>query len=307
MKTSLKTNTNQHVYIEFMKFKWLYFLLSAVVIVPGVISLLLWGLKPSIDFTGGTLVELNFTSTQAVSETLIRQAMPAGIDVASVQPTGARSYLIRTKPMSKEQNDLLQTKLASAAGSLEELRYESVGPILGQELIRKTFVAIGLAASLILLYVAYRFTDIKYGVSAVLAMFHDTLVLLGTFSLLGHFAGVEVDTLFVTAMLTILSFSVHDTIIVYDRIREQLHYRTHGDFLKVANTAVAETLSRSVNNSMTIIFMLLALWLLGGDTTKWFVFALLVGTVTGTYSSTFTAVPILTVWHEWEQRRKKAK
>jgi preprotein translocase subunit SecF len=134
-------------------------------------------------------------------------------------------------------------------------------------------------------------------------MFHDTLVMLGVFSLLGHFQGLEIDTLFVTAMLTILSFSVHDTVVVYDRIRESQRRYPQMSFEDLVNKAVTETLSRSINNSMTIIFMLIALWLLGGSTIKWFAFALLIGTVSGTYSSTFTAAPLLVVWYSFKNRR----
>ena len=152
---------------------------------------------------------------------------------------------------------------------------------------------------------AYRFKSVKFGVCAVLAMLHDTLVLLGSFSLLGHFLGVEVDTLFVTAVLTILSFSVHDTIVVYDRIRESLKLHRQADFTHTVNSAVTTTLTRSVNNSMTIIFMLLSLFLLGGPTIHWFILALLIGTISGTYSSTFTAAPLLVVWENLQKKKSK--
>jgi preprotein translocase subunit SecF len=138
-------------------------------------------------------------------------------------------------------------------------------------------------------------------------MLHDSLVLLGTFSLLGHFMGVEVDTLFVTALLTILSFSVHDTIVVYDRIRELKKKHGYLEFEDIVNRAVVETMGRSINNSLTIIFMLLAMYLLGGDTTRWFIFALLVGTISGTYSSTFTAAPLLILWEKILSRRRLTK
>jgi len=186
----------------------------------------------------------------------------------------------------------------------EEIRFETVGPILGKELLIKTIVAIILAAGFILGYVAWRFKNAKFGVCAILAMFHDTLVMLGLFSILGHFFGAEVDTLFVTAMLTVLSFSVHDTVVVYDRIRESQKLLPTTPFESLINKAVTETLSRSLNNSLTIIFMLLALLLLGGVTIKWFVAALLIGTVSGTYSSTFNAAPLLVVWHNLQNRRK---
>ncbi|NIT03420.1 protein translocase subunit SecF, partial [Candidatus Saccharibacteria bacterium] len=146
--------------------------------------------------------------------------------------------------------------------------------------------------------------DLKFGACAILAMFHDSFILLGSFSLLGHFFGVEVDTLFVTAVLTILSFSVHDTVVVYDRIRESQRRLPDTPLVDLVNKAVTETLSRSINNSLTIIFMLIALLLLGGVTIRWFVAALLIGTIAGTYSSTFTAAPLLVIWEQLVQRKK---
>jgi preprotein translocase subunit SecF len=152
--------------------------------------------------------------------------------------------------------------------------------------------------------VAYAFRNVKYGVSAVLALIHDLLVVCGIFSILGHFRGVEVDTLFVTAVLTTMSFSVHDTIVVFDRIRETIRRNPKIHFETLADMALTETMGRSLNNSLTIVFMLLALLLLGGTTIKWFVFALLVGTITGTYSSPFVATPILVIWQKLEEKRK---
>jgi len=284
--------------LDFMRYKYIYFFISAAVIIPGLISLILFGFKPSVDFTGGTLLELKITPKQeiALSNQLIQENIPEDIQISSIQSSGENTYLLRAKPITQEQNSNFQSTLSQSLGEVEEIRFETVGPTLGKELLRKTIFAIVIAAGAILLYVAYRFKELKYGVCAILAMFHDSFILLGTFSLLGHFLGVEVDTLFVTAVLTTLSFSVHDTIVVYDRIRETLRKNPKADFVSIVNKSVAETLGRSVNNSMTIIFMLLALYLLGGDTTKWFVFALLIGTIAGTYSSTFTAAPLLVVW-----------
>jgi len=288
-----------------MKFKWLFFLLSALVLVPGIISLLLFGLKPAIDFTGGSLLELKTERTLEAKEieSLISEK---GFEVLSVQTSGENQVLIRLQPITKEQAEEIKTAIKEKFDQEpEEVRFETVGPTLGKELIRKTIWAIILAAGFILAYVAWRFKDVKFGVCAILAMFHDTFILLGSFSLLGHFLGVEVDTLFVTSLLTILSFSVHDTIVVYDRIRETQKLSSQTSLENLINQAVTETLNRSVNNSMTIIFMLIALLLLGGTTIKWFVAALLIGTISGTYSSTFTAAPLLVVWDEIVKRRKK--
>jgi preprotein translocase subunit SecF len=261
-----------------MKHPIIYFAISLCVLVPGTISLIKFGLKPAIDFTGGSLVELSFQNKN-ITDAEIIQNIPSDIQVIEIKKSDNNSFLLQTKPITKDQNELIKQKLASQSGQLEELRFETTGPILGSELLKKTLTAIIISAILILLYVAYRFKNLKFGISAIIAMFHDSFVVLGIFSLLGHFKGVEVDTLFVTALLTILSFSVHDTIVVFDRIRESSRIFPKAKFVDLINKAVNETLARSINNSMTIIFMLLALWLMGGETTKWFVFTLLIGTI----------------------------
>ena len=293
--------------IRFMKLKWLYFLLSSLVIIPGLVSLLLFGLKPSIDFTGGTLWELKFTKTIEANkyDEIKNSVKETGFEISSIQGSGENSILVRMKPITQEEAISVKTVIAEKLEEMpQEIRFETVGPILGQELIIKTLIAILLGASFITGYVAYVFKNVKFGVCAILAMFHDSLVLLGIFSLLGHFLGVEVDTLYVTAVLTVLSFSVHDTVVVYDRIRESQKRLSGVSFEDLADKAVTETLSRSLNNSLTIIFMLMALFLLGGETIKWFVVALLIGTISGTYSSAFTAVPLLVVWDKISSRNK---
>ncbi len=279
-----------------MKYWWLYFIISLAVIIPGTYSLIVHGLKPSIDFTGGTTIVWDVITDDG---SLRQSAKDANIEIRELNGKN-NIWTIQTAPLSQES----YVAFKNSVGSPKELSYDTVGPALGKELIQKTLYAILLAASLILFYVAYRFKNIKFGVSAILAMLHDSLVLLGVFSLIGHYWGVEIDTLFVTALLTILSFSVHDTIVVYDRIRELKKKHGYLEFDDIVNRAVVETMGRSINNSLTIIFMLLAMYLLGGDTTKWFIFALLIGTVSGTYSSTFTAAPLLIVWDKLSHRNK---
>ncbi len=280
-----------------MKYWWFYFVISLTVIIPGSFSLIRYGLKPSIDFTGGTVIVWEVIAGE---DQLREIAKNNDIEIRGITSKGT-IWTISTPPLNR---DVYQAYKLEIEG-VKELSFDTVGPVLGSELIRKTLFAIALAASLILIYVAYRFKSIKFGVSAILAMLHDSLVLLGVFSLLGHFMGVEVDTLFVTALLTILSFSVHDTIVVYDRIRELKKKYGYLDFEEIINRAVVETMGRSINNSLTIIFMLSAMYLLGGETTKWFIFALLVGTVSGTYSSTFTAAPLLIAWEKFGRRNPK--
>lgn len=283
-----------------MRYRILYLALSAAVIIPGSLSLIKNGLKLGIDFKGGSTIIWQMDN---IDETKIRgqfQEKKVSINEYTQQD---KQVSIQTDQLDSKIYQSLKTSL-STPSAIKELSFETVGPSLGAELLKKTITGLALAASLILCYVAYRFKSLKYGVSAILAMLHDLLVVLGVFSLIGKFWGVQIDTLFVTALLTILSFSVHDTIVVYDRIRELKKKHSYLDFEEVVNRAVVETMGRSINNSMTIIFMLLTMYLLGGETTKWFIFALLIGTISGTYSSTFTAAPLIVLWDKWERKMK---
>lgn len=290
-----------------MKFKWLYFLISALVLVPGIYSLLVFRLKPSIDFTGGSLLELKLQNDQLpmTNDQLIEIFREKGVEVSSVQSSGENTYLFRMKPIDKDKNQAIQEVLTEKFAKVEEIRFETVGPTLGRELLNKTLMAIIIAAGFVLFYVAVRFGETKYGVCAILAMFHDSLILLGVFSLLGQIKNVEVDALFVTAVLTTLSFSVHDTVVIYDQIRESSRRFAKASFVDLTNQAIEKTLVRSLNNSLTIIFVLFAFWLLGGETIKWFIFALLTGMIAGTYSSSFVAVPLLVVWESCLIRFKR--
>ncbi len=291
--------------IRFSKYIWIYVLISAMVLVPGIYSLVRFGLRPSVDFTGGTLLEMKFAKNISVStiETIGNQEQ---FPLMSVQSVGPNVYDIRAGNATDEKITAFQSALSKEAGSEPELlRKDTVGPILGQELLFKSLVASILAIIAILSYVAYAFKNIKFGVSAVIALVHDVLVVFGMFSLFGHFLGVEVDTLFMTAFLTTMSFSVHDTIVIFDRIREYRKKDMKGNIREISDTALNETMGRSLINSFTIIFMLLALVLMGGETIKWFAVALLIGTITGTYSSPFVATPLVILWDYLEQKKKK--
>lgn len=290
--------------INFIKHQWLYFIISAMIIIPGVYYLITHGLTPAIDFTGGSLIEVSFENDVLPGESEIIPLIPTDIEVATIQTTTDNTLVLRTKPISSEQNEILKQTLADSFGPVEELRFETIGPTLGKELLTKTMTAVALAAGSILLYIAYRFKNIRFGFAAIIAMFHDSLVVLGVFSFLGATYGIEVDTLFVTALLTILSLSVHDTIVVFDRVRESQKSYPKVSLIDLVNKAINETLARSINNSMTIIFMLLALWLMGGDTIKWFVFALLIGTITATHSSTFIAPPLMVLFDKISKKKR---
>ncbi|MEX0621913.1 MAG: protein translocase subunit SecF [Candidatus Woykebacteria bacterium] len=291
------------------KKKW-YFIFSGAVLVPGIIALVLWGLNLGVDFTGGSLVELSFE--KEVDRTFLTSAIEKkNIDVTSVAATGMNSYIIRTKPLNDEQRNTLVKAAKSEFGSAKELSHETIGPTIGAELLRKAFIALVVAAVAIVLYIALAFRSVpkpasawRFGISAIVALLHDTLIVVGVFAILGHFLAVEVDAFFVTALLTIIGFSVHDTIVVFDRVRENLNNNVGTNFADTVNHSIMQTLARSLNTSITVVFVLLAVLLFGGASLRWFIVALLIGIISGTYSSIFNAAPLLVAWQEWSEKRK---
>lgn len=306
---------------------------------PGLYSLFFFGLKPGLDFSGGSRLELTATTSAMVRQTpasaLSKVDLPSNIASQAALPSKVQAekikkyfdqnklayerveaqganIVLRLKEIDEERKNELLKGISQNVVPVVEQRFETLGPLLGQELILKTLIGVALASILIALYIIYQFQDWLFGLCAILATVHDSLVILGVFSLLGKFLGIEIDTLFVTAVLTVLSFSVHDTIVVYDRIREKLKLMktTVGDlsltdFEKIIDLSTNETLVRSLNNSLTVIFMLAALFILGGDSIRWFSLALLVGTVSGTYSSPFVAGPLLLVFKKLFEKRRK--
>lgn len=291
--------------MDWMKYRWLYLLISGTLILIGVFSLVKWGLPLGVEFKGGTIIEYNL-KTDIGSRDISTAIKKDGVEVVSIQKTGTDSYLLKLGQVSSSQRAELKDSLVKVAGGADELRFETMGPTVGAELVTKTIYGILVAAGGILLWVAIQFKSLKFGVSAVLAMLHDSLMTIGMYSIFGHFFGAEVDLLFVTGLLTILSFSVHDTIIVYDRIRESKK-GFGSDLYDLANRATSETMVRSLNNTFVVVFMMVALLLLGGDTIRWFVATLLVGTLSGAYSSPFVAVPILVTWDELQKKLKAKK
>jgi preprotein translocase subunit SecF len=296
--------------MNIMKYRTLFFIISLFVIIPSLYSLLTFGFKPSIDFIGGSILEIQITNPESsvnLNPEEISEIAGQMYFIKNVQDLGENQFVIEGNDISNDTKLVVLEAISSTYGETKELRFESVGPTLSRELLIKTLTALVLVASIITIYVWRQFDELKYGVCAILAMFHDSIVLLGSFSLLGYFYGVQVDVLFVTALLTTLSFSVHDTIVVYDRIRELKKTHFGLDYKTIVNTAVLETLSRSINNSVTIVIMLASLSLLGGETIRWFAVALLIGAITGTYSSTFTAAPLLLLWDDIVLKRKNKK
>jgi len=281
--------------IDFLKYKKIYLVISCLFLIPGVISLIINGLKLSIDFTGGTLAEYKFERQTNIED--IQQSL-SDTDTNPINIQGQDdTYILKFGPLDSGKAIQIKKELAQISGNEpQELRFETLGPSIGKELLQKTLFGLLLATILILLYIAYAFKDLKFGICATLATLHDSVIILGLFSIFGVIWHVEIDALFVTALLTILSFSVHDTIVVFDRIRENSKISKAPTSPTIINQALNETIVRSLNNSLTIIFMLSALLIFGGETIRWFVVALLVGTISGTYSSPFVATPLLLLW-----------
>jgi len=279
-----------------MKYKLWYFLFSLALIIPGSYVLLTSGLKLGIDFTGGSLLEYRFEKQIALDD--LKQ-------YGQITPTLNNTYIIRNQFKTKEEVDKIKKELETKFGKVEERRQEFVGPVIGRELSQKAFYALTIASLAIVLYIVFSFKNCprpaspwRFGICAVVALLHDVLLVVGVFAILGKFLQVEVDSLFVTAILTVIGFSVHDTIVVFDRIRENSLKNIGRKFTAVANLAVVQTLGRSLNTSLTVIFVLIALLLFGGETIKWFVVALLIGIISGTYSSIFNATALLVWWEE---------
>jgi preprotein translocase subunit SecF len=293
--------------INIVKRRYLYFLISALVIVPGLIGLIIWGPpEAGIDFTGGSLLEVRFAADERPpTAEIVALAEGLGINGALVQTAGDTDLTIRTRSLTEaERSQLLAGVEAAAAFTL--LRDEHVGPSIGAEVGQRALGAVALAVLGILAYITYAFRGIphaaRYGVAAILAMLHDVLVVVSVQVLLSHFFGWEIDALFLTALLTVIGFSVHDTIVVFDRIRENQRLLRRLPYESLVNHSIVQTLARSINTQLTVTLTLLALLLFGGVTTQHFVTILLVGVLSGTYSSIFNAAPILVVWENREWR-----
>jgi len=296
--------------IDFVgKRRW-FFLISLVVIVPGLVAMIYSTvttgspLRLSIDFTSGSLLELRFEQVVPASEVRDVYVDRGFLDTTVQSADDGRTVFIRSKQLDQETKTAIVGELRERFGDAEELRYESVGPTVGREVTRAATIAVTVAAAAILLFIVYSFRGVpnavRYGICAIAAMVHDVLVTTGMFSIMGLVAGWEVDALFLTALLTVVGFSVQDTIVVFDRIRENIPKRRGEPYELVVNRSLLETLHRSLATQLNAMFVLVAILFFGGATMKQFVATLLVGMISGTYSSLFSAVPLLVVWQTGE-------
>lgn len=303
--------------LNIVRRRYWYFGLSLLIIVPGMIALILWGLPLSIDFTGGSLLEVQFPdATQPLDPGVVRAAYAAqGLEDTIVQIAEGNVAVVRSPALTEAAQAAIVAQLTAEYGTATILAAETVGPAVGAEIAQRAGLAVGLAAIGILAYITYAFRRVehavRYGVAAIIAMLHDVLVVVGFAAIFGHFLGWEVDALFLTALLTVVGFSVHDSIVVFDRIRENLVQYRRLDYETVVNHSIVQTLDRSINTQLVVMFALLALALFGGETIRHFVVTLLIGVFSGTFSSIFNAAPVLVVWENkewrtWFRRRRTA-
>lgn len=295
----------------FTKYSTYYYIFSGVLIAASLVCLFVFGLRFGIEFTGGSTMEIEFTASRPTN-TQVQEAL-ASFNLGEVvtQPTGEKGMVLKFK----EVNEQTHQKILEAINNLsaaQERSFQFIGPSVGKELKNKTIAAIILALAAITLYIAFAFrkvsrpvTSWKYGVTSLVALFHDILIPLGVFALLGKFYHAEITIPIIAALLTVVGFSVHDTIVIFDRIRENILRQGTGQFQETVDNSLSQTVGRSISTVVTTLLVMVAVFFFGGETLKWFSLALIVGISAGAYSSIFIAGPLLVTWHKWSERRSQ--
>lgn len=291
----------------------IFYSISGILVGLSLLALIVWGLNAGIDFTGGTLIEVSYPNGRPEQIKVVESLQNVDGSV-SVRASGDNEYIVRMKPITQEEHSLV-TKALSMNGTVQavEKTFDSIGPTIGSEALYKAYLSIILVIIGIVLYITFAFRKVsepisswKYGLIAIVALVHDVIIPTGVFAVLGHFAGYEVDTLFVTALLVVLGFSVHDTIVVFDRVRENLKNSSgKKSFDVTVGESISQTFTRSINTSLTTLIALIVLYFLGGETTEHFVLTLIIGIAVGTYSSIFIGSPLLVTVEKWQGKRKQ--
>jgi preprotein translocase subunit SecF len=300
-----------------------FYTFSAILVIASILAICIWGLDLGIDFKGGTLVELNYPTVAGSAypngrpdqATVLSQissisAVAPNLE-PSIQPTGDTGYIIRLRNVTEPEKVALESALNISSTTVQEKQFDSIGPVLGAQAARASIMAIIFVVLAIVLFIAFAFRKVsqpisswKYGWVAIIGLIHNVIIPTGLFAILGHFYGYEVDTLFVTALLVVLGFSVHDTIVVFDRVRENLrHAPAKKPFADVVGESINQTFTRSINTSLTALFALVVLYFVGGESTQHFALTLIVGIAAGTYSSICIGSPLLVTWEKWQVKK----
>ena len=282
----------------------IYFAISILMLLGSLYGLVFYQLKLGIDFTGGTLMEVNFLEERPANIQIKERLADLQLGEVNLQPAGGSGLILKTKDIDEATHQEILSKL----GNVEEIRFESVGPVIGAELKRSAIWAIALSLLAIVIYIAWSFRKVskpvpswQYGLVAIISLFHDVFITLGVFSFLGHFKGVEIGLPLVAAFLTILGYSVNNSIVIFDRARENLLRSDWKDFAETINLSINQSIRRCINTALTTLLVLLAIFFLGGESIKYFALALIIGITVGTYSSIFITAPLIV---SWQNRRK---
>ncbi len=295
--------------MSFVKYSKFYFIFSAVLVLLSIASLIVFGLNLGIEFTGGSILELEFKDKAPSHEEIRAVLAPLNLQ-ESIQSRGDKGIIIRMRSINEDEHlQVLQAISQKAEIIPEKTGFQMIGPVIGKELRDKTKLIMVLALLAILCYIAFAFRRVSYpvkswhyGFAAIIALFHDIFIPLGVFSVLGKFYGVQVTIPIITALLTILGYSINDTVVVFDRIRENLIKRTDPDFESTVDRSLRQTMTRSINTSFTTLIVLFAIFFFGGETLKYFALALIIGIIAGTYSSIFLASLLLVAWFRWKNK-----
>ncbi|MBX4200649.1 protein translocase subunit SecF [Candidatus Parcubacteria bacterium] len=297
----------------FVKYSKVYYAISGLLILASIASLAVFGLKFGIEFTGGSNMEVAFNESRPSNEEISKKLEEFNLGEIVIQPTGDKGAVLQFKGVDEETHQKIFSSLNELSGA-QEKSFQYIGPSVGQELKNKTLLAIVLALLAITLYIAFAFRKVsrpvaswKYGITSLVALFHDILIPLGVFSLLGHYYNVQITVPIVAAMLTIIGFSVHDTIVIFDRIRENILRTGNSSFEQTVDASLNQTFGRSLSTVATVLIVMFSLYFFGGETLKYFSLALIVGVAAGAYSSIFIAGPLLVTWHKSAENRLKKR
>ncbi|MFH1462148.1 MAG: protein translocase subunit SecF [bacterium] len=294
--------------ISFLKHRKIYFIFSGILIITSLFCLIVFGLKPGIDFTGGSILELEYKTERPANQAIKDILSELNLEELYVQPSGEQGIILRMKDIPEDLHQEIIQKLGEGR-EIEELRFDSIGPAIGQELKSKTIVVVFISLLAIVLYIALAFRKLtfpakswQYGLSSLVALSHDVLIPLGVFSILGKLFGTQITIPVIVALLTVLGYSINNTVVIFDRIRENLLKKVGSNFEETVDRSLNQTLTRSLNTSLTTLFVLLAIFFFGGETLRYFSLALILGIVAGTYSSIFLVSPILATWLKWRKK-----
>lgn len=295
--------------IRFIKYRKIYFIFSGILIIASIMALVVFGLKPGIDFIGGSILEIEYQEERPGNQEMREKLADFDLGTIYVQPTEERGIILKMKDISEETHQQVLEKLQENGDLVEERRFETIGPMIGQELKNKTKIVIVVALLSMILYIALAFRRIQkplrswvYGFASAVALFHDILIPLAAFAVLGRFYNIEITIPIITALLAVLGYSINNTVVVFDRIRENLLKRGE-TFEQTVDISLNQTLTRQINTSLTTLFVCAAIFFFGGVTLKYFALALILGIIAGTYSSIFLAGPLLIAWYHFRRQR----